>query len=292
MKVLLADPGQQIKLDDFISSHLRYATDALNLDNFPTHALVSNEEVAKRVRQYEDRIFNLQTMVILLARWGTKDQLPILEKLFARLSEIDKGAAGYDTWIKLGWYPIVVLLYAGGITAISAKKYDTLKALFMTPVRADDLRRTGGDEQPLILPAISAISQVSEQFKRLPGHEKQYVPRSEYLFKLLQPNLEDALFLGRTYESAFDRFEILLALTFSDVREPNRGSGVWGPPGRFAWKHVRDRGDDSLEQVIVEAQREGRSWAPLKAGLFGGDPDRFVELAEGYKKLISKFGWW
>jgi len=233
MKVLLADPGQQIKLDDFVSSHLRYATDALSLDNFPTHALVSNDEVAKRLRQYEDIITNLQTMVILFARWSTKDQLPILEKLFARLSEIDKGTAGYDTWLKLGWYPIVLLMYAGGITAISASRYDTLKALFMTPVRGDDLRRMGGDEQPLILPATGAILYVSEQFKRLPGHEKQYVPRSEYLFKLLQPSLEDALFLGRTYESTFDRFEILLALTFADIREPKRGGDVWGPPGRF-----------------------------------------------------------
>ena len=84
----------------------------------------------------------------------------------------------------------------------------------------------------------------------------------------------------------------MLALTFADVREPKRGGDVWAPPGRFAWKHLRDRGDDPLEKIIIEAQKEGRSWEPLKAGLFGGDPDRFVELANGYKKLISKFGWW
>jgi Caspase domain len=161
MKELLSDPRQQINLDDFVSSHLRYATDALSLDNFSTSALVSNEEFSKRVRQYEDIITRLQSMVILLSRWGTQNQLPILEKVFARLSEIDKGTAGYQTWFHLGWYPIVLLMYTGGITAISARRYDTLKALLMTSVRADDLRRMGGDEQPLILPAIGAIVRIS-----------------------------------------------------------------------------------------------------------------------------------
>jgi Caspase domain len=291
MKGLLADPGQQIRLDDFVSDHLRRATDALSLDNFPTFAMISNEEVRKRLPQYEDIVSNLQTIVILLSRWGTVDQLPLLEKLFARLSEIDKGTSGYETWFDLGWYPIVLLMYVSGMTAISAGKYGTLRTAFMTPVRADDLRHMGGSEQPLILPAITAITRISEQFKRLPGHERQYVPRSEYLYKLLQPSLEDALFLGRTYESTFDRFEILLALAFADLREPKRGGDVWGPPGRFAWKHARGRGEDPLEQLVNEAQRQGRTWEPLKAGLFGGDPNRFVELASGYKQLISKFGW-
>jgi hypothetical protein len=83
-----------------------------------------------------------------------------------------------------------------------------------------------------------------------------------------------------------------LALTFADVTDPKRGRDVWGPPGRFAWKHVRGRGDDPLERLIEEAKKEGRTWEPLKAGFFGGDPERFVELANDYKKLISKFGWW
>jgi hypothetical protein len=174
-------------------------------------------------------------------------------------------------------------MYVGGIPAISAGRYDSLKTLFMTPVRADDLKRMGGDDQPLILPTISAIVEISGQFKHLPGHEQKYVPRSEYLHKLLQPSLEDALFLGRTYESAFD-LEVLLALTFAHLRNPERGGNVWGPPGRFAWKHTRGRGDDPLEQLIMEVKNEGRSWGPLKAGLFGGDPDRFVELATGYKQ--------
>jgi hypothetical protein len=279
MKEMLADPGQQIKLNDFVSEHLRYATEALNLNNFPTTISGSNEEFEKRIHQYEDIISYLQTIVLLLSK-------------FARLSEVDKGSAGYTSWIKLGWYPIVLLMYVSGITAISAGKYNTLKTVLTTPVRADDLKRMGGDEQPLILPAIGAVVEISQQFKQLPGHERQYVPRSEYLFKLLQPGLEDALFLGRTYESVFDRFEVLLALTFAHLRSPERGGDVWGPPGRFAWKHARGRGDDPLEQLTMEVKNEGRSWGPFKAGLFAGDPDRFVELATSYKQLISKFGWW
>jgi hypothetical protein len=183
-------------------------------------------------------------------------------------------------------------MYVGGMAALAARNYSTLRTLFATPVRADDLRRMGGNEQPLVLPAVKAISHIGEQFKRLPGHERHYVPRSEYLFKLVQPSLEDALFLGRTYEPIFDRFEVLLALVFADFREPKPRGDVWGPPGRFAWKHTRpDHTRRGGIDMIEEAKLEGRSWPPLSVGLFGGNADRFIELANGYKKLISQFGW-
>jgi hypothetical protein len=64
-------------------------------------------------------------------------------------------------------------------------------------------------EDPPILPASLATVEVNDLFKRLPGHEREYLPQNEYLFKPLQSTLEDILFLGRSYEPLFDRFEIL-----------------------------------------------------------------------------------
>jgi hypothetical protein len=46
---------------------------------------------------------------------------------------------------------------------------------------------------------------------------RKYVPRSEYLFEKLQPLLEEQLHLGRSYEGVFDKFEIILALSYADL---------------------------------------------------------------------------
>lgn len=114
------------------------------------------------------------------------------------------------------------------------------------------------------------------------------MPRSEHLFKSLQPSLEDLLFLGRSYESLFDRFEVFLALVYADIT-----NNSWGPPGRFAWKYSKRLGEENpFSELIDEAKKDGDMWASLKAGFFQGSHKRFQEIADSYKERLDKLGWW
>lgn len=119
------------------------------------------------------------------------------------------------------------------------------------------------------------------------------MPRSEYIFKLLQPELDDDLFLGKEYELMFDRFEILLALVNATVRKKNENH-VWGPVGRFGWKYSssRMRRENPLTNIIEQAKTEGKDWPPFKSGLFGPDYDIFLSAAEEYSQMISRLNWW
>jgi hypothetical protein len=128
-------------------------------------------------------------------------------------------------------------------------------------------------------------------FKCLPGYERYYTPRSEYLFKSLQPAFDDILLLGRTYESLFDRFEVMWALAYADSRYKGPESRVWGPVGRFGWKHSGFRGPGPLSTLIIEAQAAGGDWAPFRAGFFQGSTERFMEISSAYAKQISGLGW-
>jgi hypothetical protein len=104
--------------------------------------------------------------------------------------------------------------------------------------------------------------------------------------------LEDQLFLGRSYESYFDQFEILFALLFADAR-PGGTFGVWGPPGRFAWKQRGAFGDGlGFSAFVEDAKAQGKKWKPLQAGLFGGSPEQFAGLADAYTELLNKMSWW
>src|SRR5690606_26418353 len=106
----------------------------------------------------------------------------------------------------------------------------------------------------------------SKLFSSLSGHERHFVPRSEYLFKLLPTCLEDLLYLGNSFEELFDRFEILLALCHAHVTS-RASHNYWGPLGRFAWKH-RSQDSSIYTKILLEAATQKANWPILKAGLF------------------------
>ena len=285
VKQLLATPSQQIRLDDFASAHVRVALDATSLERFPVQGVSpTNEEFASRVTDYEAAIADLATMAVLMGRWCTPAQLPILEKTLCRFAEGDKGSSGTSLWLRLGWYPTLYLMYAAGVAALSSNNYSALASILTTPVYANP--NSSSELQPLTVVVIQELTEIADQFKRLPGHDRHYIPRSEHLRIRQQPLLEDLLFLGRTYDQHFDRFEIFLALTYADAKEI-----AWGPPGRFALKR-RSTSMSPYIELMEEAQRMDDDWPPIKAGLFRNSTQRFLEVAAQYKKLLDRSTWW
>jgi len=284
LKRLLPDRASRILLEEFVNEQLRVTIAALNDERFSAQPGNGDPEFEQRLKAYEQIIRPLQDTVILLAKWAEPEQVRLLEHIFARLAEADRANSGVIRWIALSWYPLFNLMYVGGIAALSTSRFDTLKACLLTPVTASYRSLSG--RNPVILPVTYALVEIGDAFKKIPGYERRYTPRSDYLFNNLQPILEDQLFLGRRYEELFNAFEVMLALTFADVRAP--GERVWGPPGRFAWERS---GEASYSDIVRDLAADGTAWAALKSGFFEGKLERFQELSEGYKETISKSGW-
>ena len=185
----------------------------------------------------------------------------------------------------------MLLMYAGGIAALSSDNYRSLSTLLVTKLGNV---ATGEESQEAITPTVHGIREVQSLnlFKTLPGHEKHFAPRSEYLFKVLQPPIEDQLFLGMSYEELFDRFEIFFALLHADVAERRKGH-FWGPAGRFGWKHRSRVLGSPYDAVVQEAQQYQTAWLPLQAGLFEGSLDRFVMVATRYRdEVLNSLPWY
>jgi hypothetical protein len=106
--------------------------------------------------------------------------------------------------------------------------------------------------------------------------------------------LDDLLFLGRAYEEIFDRFEVFLALVYVDLTYKNPGDHVWGPLGRFGWKYSsRGSRANVYGEIVGEARTLKLQWRPLKAGLFSGSIDRFLEISTIFEEeLLKKLKWW
>lgn len=292
LKEYLSDTRFRIKLDEFINSSVRRTLSATENGAFSVDGKVEMEAFRDRLAKYEDIHDELLGMIALLGRWCNDEQRSHLGKIIARLCDpiIPKG--GNSVWLALRWYPATLAMYVGGIAALAADSYENLAALLLQPVPK---RQDRDDHCPLIVPVGEAILELerSNCFKRIPGHERHYVPRSEYLHRLLQPRLDDILFLGGSYDRLFDKLEILIALTYVDYDEMARTHGhVWGPIGRFGWKHSSRMGESSpLHDVRAEAERYGQEWGPIRAGLFQGKLEHFLEIWSQYEKLIAGLNW-
>jgi hypothetical protein len=269
-----------------VSAYVRRALEATSLERFPVQGVqATREEFASRLAAYETAMADVATIGVLMGRWCTPEQLPILEKMLARLAEADKGSGGIVVWLRLAWYPILYLMYAAGVAAISADKYGTLARILAVPIHSEPHDHSG--VHPLIVPVVQELTEIVDAFKWLPGHERHYVARSEHLRTRQQPLIEDLLSLGRTYDRYFDRFEILMALTYGELTDRN-----WGPPGRFAWKHSSRMGNSPYVELMQEAEKQADQWGPTRAGLFRGSSKRFLEIAAGYKHSLDNLGWW
>ncbi len=286
VKEYLSDPKCRIKLNDTVTHEIRTVLAEISTEKFVVQGVdITNEDFVARLNEYERAISDLATIVILLARWGDQSHKGTLEMVFPRLRDNQSASGGYTAYLGLQWYPVSFLSYVGGIAALSAENYANLATVLLAPIHNSYQKN-----EPIIMPTVQGMLDVDRAnlFNTLPGHEKYYAPRSEYMFKAIQPALDDSLFLGRSYEPLFDRFEILLALMYADLK-----SSSWGPVGRFGWKFFRDHDDsDPYDEMLRQASTLKDEWPPLKSGLFHSSYERFAEVSGQYRESLIKLNWY
>ncbi len=290
VKEYIADPKALIKLHDLSVRHVRNFLVETNQEKFPVQGVsFTVPEFVARLDRYQAAVHDLQQLTSCLSYWGTSEHRTILQKVASRATDHLQSESGTVVWLALRWYPLMLIAYAAGIAAVSARNFGSLYALLTAPSAA---RHSSSESTELLWSLGEAISELHDAFKTLPGHERNYVPRSEYLFKLLQPDIDDLFFIGREYERAFDNFEVLLALAHADLYK-QKHSRVWGPIGRFGWKYSgRGHRENPLKDIIDEAQRMGSAWPPLEAGFFGADTNRFQEVAAAFEEGMKTLNWW
>lgn len=289
IKSLLANDSSSIELHDLAVEEVRRFLTTTSEDHFKAQGQYSKDELLERVSKYENVSADLSVIAACIAYWARPIHNAILQKIFVRSTDRLETEGGLVAWISLRWYPLILQLYCSGVAAVDAKRYDSLANIFYATLGASEYK--SHDEQ--FVEAVSnGILELAraDTFKQLPGHERHYTPMSEYLFKIIQPRLDDILFIGKNYERSFDEFEVLFALTVADIRK-QQGKSLWGPIGRFGWKQQRND-NGPLTRIVTEARNKGTDWEPIKAGLFGGKPERFNDVATEFQQIVSRLNWW
>lgn len=283
-KKLLSDDSGAIELHDLLANEVRRFLSITSEDSFPTSGQFTTEEMLDRISRYEDSAADLCLLLACIAHWGKATHTSTLQKCIARSSDRLESRGGLTNWLALRWYPLLLELYTAGIAAIDAQRYDNLATLFYTQLPSSEYRDRNESFAEAISKGLVELNRMNT-FKQIPGHERHYTPHSEYLFKILQPKLDDTFFLGKSYETAFDEFEVLFALVIADIKKAKNGR-AWGPIGRFGWKH-HDSDNGPLARIITDARTQKESWPPLKAGFFSGDFKRFDEMATEFSQFVG-----
>ena len=289
IKSLLANEASSIELHDFVIDEVRRFLSGTSEDHFKVQGQFSQEELLERIAKYQDLTNDLAVLTACIAYWAKPTHRAILQKIFARSCDRLGSQSGLAVWSNLRWYPMILELYCSGIAAVEGKRYDSLTNIFYTAVGYSEYKQHDEFFVEAVAKGILELTR-SNVFKQLPGYDRHYTPMSEYLFKILQPKLDDILFVGKNYERSFDEFEVLFALAVADLRR-QRGGPVWGPVGRFGWKQWSS-GNAPLSRIIGEALGLGESWDPINAGLFGGKLERFNGVADELRQMISGLNWW
>lgn len=282
IKDLISSNHSQIKVHDFLIEQVRQFLSATSEDSFATSSQISDEELLERISSYELHTKDLSMIVACLSYWANESQLSLLAKIISRSCDrLLERESGFVIWVNLSWYPLLLLLYHAGISALEAKNYKSLASIFYTKLGASEYENSGSF---FVLKVAKAADELANIFKKIPDYELKYTPFSEYIYKLVQPELDDLLFFGKGYEEIFDEFEILFALSVADIQK-QQDSYIWGPIGRFGWKNRR-HGISPFQKLRNEAAQHKNNWGPIQAGMFGGKYERFEEVAEIYQNQI------
>ena len=287
-KEYLSEPRFRIKLDDLVNANVRAALMEIGEAKFPLGArFTSGQDVAVRLKAYEDAIKPLQANAVLLGKWSTTDHRPTVMNLMARMTDnCVKPLNGDTICLSMRWYPLSLLAYSAGMAALSAENYVAFAAIHTKRINTRT-RRAGDTAVPIIVAIVDAMLDLAEAniWKALPGHDRHHTPQSEYLFKTLQPVLDDLLLLGGSYDQLFDHYEILRTLMYADLTDGGRG-----PIGRFGWKHTSQMSDGSpYASLRTEADQNRDQWGPITAGLFRGSYERFNQVATKFEsEIMSK----
>jgi hypothetical protein len=245
------------------------------------------EELFARLKHYE----SMEMLLALMAHgcyWGTSNQADLWVEVVLRLLSISPPRSGTTILLNLSRYPACMLLYAGGIAAIAAKKYETLRVLLKDSRTSIDIPLDGKDDL-LIKKLVLGMVVDADALNQCSGGQRYKTPSSDRLYSFLRDTLRPFLPSDLQYDDAFDRFEYLFALVYLDAQD-REGSFAWAPAGRFAWRNrfIGTSGTHISTVLLEESKKEKSNWGPIRAGLFES-AQRFADVDQGFREnVLSK----
>lgn len=276
LKELLGDSKNYIKIVDLINSELKiYLAESnakkLDLNNF------DEEFIEKRVTYYNEIISNLLNAVILLTFYGGELYAKTICRVLERV--IPKGTfSGITGAIDLLYYPSYLLYYAVIITAIEADNMFVLKLVLDCKFNLTTNIDIYSENKRLLINIIDRMVDISTNFKVFYPEKNYKFPLSEYVYKHLQPTIDDVLYVGDEYPELFINTELLISFFYAISEYSEEATEVWGPLGRYTYQ---------LDFIKKDIEKFPVNSIIDKVGLYDRVKDK-KKFIDKFNKFLSK----
>ena len=284
LKVYLADPQYRIKLADLIQDTVeqvvRVTTSKIFSIQVNSSPEPTTESAAERIRRYEATCETLLAIALVGGNWAEEEHYPMWQDALQRLDLITLDS-GYVLWRDLQRYPATLLLYALGLGAVKAHRLRFLNYMLSVPLYKNPQED------------ISAVQVLAPSCLFEHGAQAQHILQgmntlSARIHDTLRPRpyAERIIPDASRYTLAFDKLEILMALSYIHQRPQDRD---YPPPGLFTYHDVNRK---RILQEIKESLSTEQDASPfVTSGIFGGTEEECREELAHLEQVIEKGRW-
>lgn len=286
-KKYLEEEKYKIRLHDLLLQETERLFEGISPKVYPAdQPKPDKDELLRRVTQHEANAEILQAMMIVGGYWGNQDVANLFVKSLERLVDHQKERGGYIAWVNLRLYPITILIFSAGLSALASNNYQMLAMLLLKPQN----KYADRGKEPLILSVFPSAVIDQDVGRLLPNMDRRWTPTSDHLVDILASPLREYIPEQLEFENLFDRLEYLISLVVIDHNSQTT-SYPWAPIGRYGWR-LRHSGTHHITNLIQnEIDANGENWAPVKFGFFGSSIDRARSAQENLIKHLSQVHW-
>lgn len=286
LKKWILNSENKIRLNDMIMKECEYVCQKLNSERFSTnneHQTVGAGK--KRIEEYEAIMERLLYLLANGCYWGDEEFATIWTKSIEMIASTCVNN-GYEMWVNLKKYPILLMVYVGGIASIASNRYYNLYAITITAktYTIEELEPIINQMYPY---NIFASRELADNL--LYGINK-HTPVNDYLYSKLRTVFKDIISVDKKYDYNFDYFECFLGLIYMDSVFKDLGNSnmpLYAPFARYKFKNLYHISDKLPNVVFTDSYVKKERWEALEVGYFDKDYNRFLKVNEKYDEFIS-----
>ena len=228
IKSLLSDNKNYIKITDIVNNQLKMYLSKTSVykDNYD---IDSDESFAKTVELYKKDVEILLKIAILLTYYGGELYSNLILKIMSRIMPRDKS-------IYLLYYPLYLMYYVVIMSGLESKNYKVLKDVLELEILKTVNVGSYYDEKNLLINVCNNMQELASEYNVFFPENNYKYPLAEYLYKELQPLIDDFIYVGDDYPELFISTEILISFFYAIKNYSEDESQVWGPLGRYTYQ--------------------------------------------------------
>lgn len=320
-KEMLLDPTRRIELDDLVAQEVqRVNATLIDATRFVGPIGDTADKQVERLAHEANDYWNVAApfcaSLLVAARWGAPDALaPWANGIRTFVTATGRIHGGVIALLDMRHLPGIFAIMTTALGCGFSGNWGNLKALIadqtvrdpydnnpLSILEATDLYKSFGNIGPFFASALALSATqdrgVVDSLKDFTENRsgRRHTPDADWLHHVLRPLFASQWPDDEAYDAAYDRAEVVVGVLAEDALNARRTANANGQAsrrthwfGRSTWRSAHDHGDP-VADLIHELETQGASWAPLQAGLFGGNPERARTALEGYGDDFAQVG--